>query len=172
MPSATRDKYIPVGSLRPSMAFDGRIWHWLAFAFMTCLSFLVSPLSLAESSKNFGDYTVHYIAVNSTFIDAKITEQYKIKRSKRGAFINIAVLRNNANGSTTPVTAKLSGGMRNLMQQSGKIVFQEIREGESIYYIGQFEFSSGAKLHLTVEVQPAGKGENRTIEWDTQLYTD
>lgn len=132
---------------------------------------LASVTALAES-KTIGSYTVHYIAVNSTFLTPKIAEQYHITRSKRGAFLNIAVLRNNSDGSTTPVTAVLRGGMSNLMQQSGQIAFKEIREGDSIYYIGQFEFSSAEVLRFKVEVQPEGKGETYPIEWTTQLYTD
>ncbi|HTR00124.1 MAG TPA: DUF4426 domain-containing protein [Candidatus Acidoferrum sp.] len=125
-----------------------------------------------ETSKTFGNYTVHYIAVNSTFIDADIAAKYHITRSKRGAFLNIAVLRNDSDGKTTPVTAKLSGGKSNLMQQSGQIAFQEIREGDAIYYIGQFDFSNAETLRFNVKVQPESKGETYSLEWTTQLYAD
>ena len=105
--------------------------------------------ALAES-QTFGEYTVHYIAVNSTFLTPGIAAQYHIVRSKRQAFLNIAVLRNNPGGSTTAVTAKLSGGRSNLMQQSSSIPFVEIREGDSIYYIGQFDFSNAELLRFKV----------------------
>lgn len=127
--------------------------------------------ALAES-KVIGDYTVHFIAVNSTFLNPKIAEQYDIKRSKRGAFVNVAVLRNNADGKTTPVTATLSGEKKNLMGQSAPIPFVEIREGDSIYYIGQFAFSNAETLHLSVQVQPEGKGQAYPVTWTTQLYSD
>jgi hypothetical protein len=146
---------------------------------MRLLSWLVLSLSLlglagsaAAESRDFGAYTVHYIAVNSTFLNPAIAAQYGIVRSARRAFLNIAVQRNEPDGSTTPVPAVLSGGKRNLMQQSSVIDFQEIREGTSIYYIGQFEFSNAETLRFAVDVQPEGSGAPLPLEWTTQLYAD
>jgi len=132
---------------------------------------LLAPTAQAES-QTFGDYTVHYIAVNSTFISPEIAAQYDIERNRRGAFLNIAVLKNNADGSTTPVTATVSGGKQNLLQQSGDITFQEVREGAAIYYLGQFSFSNAELLRFVVEVQPEQKGAAHRIEWTTTLYAD
>jgi hypothetical protein len=123
-------------------------------------------------SQRFGDYTVHYIAVNSTFIRPEIAQQYGIERNRRGAFLNIAVLKHAADGSTTPVTAAITGGRSNLMQQSSKIDFKEVREGEAIYYLGQFVFSNAELLRLSVEVQPEHSGDTHRIEWTTTLYAD
>lgn len=141
-----------------------------ALSLFSALLLALSSLASAES-KDFGEYTVHYIAVNSTFITPEIADQYKIVRSERRAFLNIAVLRNNTDGSTTPVAAKVSGGKQNLMQQTGDIDFEEIREGESIYYIGQFDFSNAETLRFAVDIQPDGDGAAHQIEWTTQLYS-
>ena len=121
-------------------------------------------------SQDFGDYTVHYIAVNSTFISPEIAAQYDIERNRRGAFLNISVLKNEADGSTTPVAATISGGKQNLMQQTGDISFKEVREGEAIYYIGQFAFSNAELLRFKVQVQPEHRGPAYNIEWTTTLY--
>lgn len=144
----------------------------LAFRFLILLGLCGASLATQAESQTFGDYTVHYIAVNSTFISPEIAAQYNIERNRRGAFLNIAVLKNNADGSTTPVTATVSGGKQNLLQQSGDIDFQEVREGEAIYYLGQFEFSNAELLRFTVEVQPEQQGPAHRIEWTTTLYAD
>lgn len=146
------------------------IWRSLL---LCCALASASVAALAEE-QTFGDsfrnYTVHYIAVNSTFLTPEIAEQYGIERAELRAFLNISVLRNEVNGSTTPVTAVLKGGKRNLMQQSADIAFTEIREGAAIYYIGQFEFSNAELLRFSIEVQPEGLGAVHEIEWETQLY--
>ncbi len=134
--------------------------------------FFLAAASANADSQTFGDYTVHYIAVNSTFINADIAAQYDIVRSKRSAFLNVSVLRNNADGSTTPVTATLAGGKTNLMQQTGTIDFKEVREGAAIYYIGQFDFSNAELLRFAIEVQPGQQGPTYDIEWTTTLYSD
>ncbi|MEI7950265.1 MAG: DUF4426 domain-containing protein [Gammaproteobacteria bacterium] len=138
---------------------------------LTLLLWLSASCALAES-KTFGGYTVHYIAVNSTFLTPEIAAQYHIVRSKRHAFLNIAVLRNNPGGSTTPVTARLSGGLSNLMQQSSTLAFHEIHEGDAIYYIGEFDFSNAETMRFKLDVQPEGRGDTHALEWTTQLYAD
>lgn len=91
-------------------------------------------------------------------------------RASRSAFLNISVLRNEPDGRTTPVTATLSGGRTNLMQQSSEIAFKEVREGSAIYYIGQFEFSNAELLRFRVEVLPEGSAPACRLEWTTTLY--
>jgi hypothetical protein len=135
----------------------------------TSVLLLLPALLLAESS-DFGKYTVHYQAVNSTFLTPKIAAQYGIERNERRAFLNIAVLHNNDDGSTTPVTAVLAGGKQNLLQQGSDIDFREIREGEAIYYIGEFDFSNAEILRFEVKVQPEGTGPSHTLQWSTRLY--
>jgi hypothetical protein len=137
---------------------------------IVCCALLLLPALLRAESSDFGDYTVHYQAVNSTFLTAKIASQYGIERNQRTAFLNIAVLHNNDDGSTTPVTAVLKGGKRNLLQQGSDIAFREIREGDAIYYIGEFDISDAEILRFAVEVQPEGKGPVHTLQWSTQLY--
>jgi hypothetical protein len=139
--------------------------RFLLFALLV----LNASTAFAEE-QTFGDYTVHYQAVNSTFLTPEIAEQYAIVRAERRAFLNIAVLRNEEDGSTTPVTATLNGIKHNLLQQSQNIEFKVVREGEAIYYIGQFDFSDREIVRFTLEVQPEGREPSHTIEWSTQLY--
>lgn len=132
---------------------------------------LLSSAAFAEE-QTFGDYTVYYQAVNSTFLTPEIAEQYGIVRSERRAFLNIAVVRNEDGGKTTPVTATLNGIKHNLLQQSQPIEFKVVREGDAIYYIGQFDFSNAEVLRFTLEVAPEGQEPSHPIEWSTQLYSN
>ena len=136
-----------------------------------CVLLWLGASGALAQSKNFGSYTVHYSAVNSTFLTPAIAAQYHIVRSSRHAFLTIAVLRNNG-GSGTPVTAKLAGSKTNLMQQTDPITFHENHEGDSISYIGEFDFSNAETVRFRIDVQPEGKGDNLPLEWTTQLYTD
>jgi hypothetical protein len=128
--------------------------------------------SAHAESQDFDNYTVHYIAVNTTFLSPDIAEEYNIVRSNRRAFLNIAVIRNNADGSTTPVSAAVIASKSNLLQQSDAIKFEEIHEGEAVYYIGQFDFSNAEVIRFSVSVQPEQQGPAHKIEWSTQLYSD
>lgn len=140
--------------------------------FVMAVFALFMAASANAESEDFGEYTIHYIAVSTKFLTPDIAEQYNIVRGDRRAFLNIAVIRNNADGSTTPVPAAVMGTRGNLLQQSSEIEFDEIREGEAVYYIGQFEFSNAETLRFNVTVQPEMKGAEHEIEWTTQLYSD
>ena len=132
---------------------------------------LLTVFVQAESD-TFGAYTVHYQAVNSTFLDADIAEQYGIVRSDRRAFLNISVIKAENEGSTLAVPAQISGGKRNLLGQTGSIEFREIREGSAIYYIGEFDYSNAERVRFSIEVQPEMTGEAVEIRWETQLYNN
>jgi hypothetical protein len=141
--------------------------------YLVLASALIFTASVAHAeSQDFDNYTIHYIAVGTTFLTPEIAQQYNIVRSNRRAFLNIAIIRNNADGSTTPVPATIMGSKSNLLQQTSDIEFAEIHEGDAIYYIGQFDFSNAEIIRFTVNVQPEMQGEVHVIEWSTQLYSD
>lgn len=127
-------------------------------------------IAVAEQSQSFGNYTVHYIAVNSTFLNPEIARQYGIVRANRRAFLNISILKNEADGGTTAVSANLSGQKKNLLQQSEDINFKEIREGDAIYYIGEFVFSNAEQLRFELEIQPEAQDSTYSLNWDIRLY--
>ena len=133
---------------------------------------LLLPATLHAESATIGDYTVYYQAVNSTFINADIAEQYGIVRSDRRAFLNISVSKSSAAGSMTAVTAAVSGGKRNLLGQVGDIEFREIREENAIYYIGEFEYSNAEIVRFTIHVQPEMTGQSHEIRWETRMYNE
>ena len=139
------------------------------FLLLTALS---SHLARAEQAQDFGQYSVHYITVNSNFIDADIAEQYGIVRGKRRAFVNISILKNTSDGRTTPVTANLSGTKKNLLQQIENIDFVQVQEGEAIYYLGQFDFSNAEKLSFDIDVQPEASGATYSLKWNNTLYNN
>ncbi len=127
---------------------------------------IFSTLVKAEQSQDFGDYTVHYIAVNSTFISPDIAQRYGIVRSARNAFLNISVIKNTG----AAVSATITGEKANFLSQNSSINFIEVKEGEAIYYIGQFEFSNAENLRFSIEVQPENNGPVYPLTWTTKLY--
>lgn len=136
------------------------------FLFVTLLS---SSFVKAEQSEVFGAYTVHYIAVNSTFLDPDIANEYNILRGDRRAFLNISILKN-SDGSAVPAT--ISGSKRNLLGQIQQLDFVKITEGDAIYYIGQFDFSNAEDVRFEVEVQPESKGRSYSLQWSGKFYNN
>jgi hypothetical protein len=107
--------------------------------------------------------------VYSNFLNPEIAERYGIVRSARNAFVNITVLKEDGSIGT-PVNARITGVKANFIGQSETLDFIEIQEGESFYYIGQFEFSNAENLRFTLSIQPENNGPTFELSWTAQMY--
>ncbi len=157
----------------PALPAPGKTYTWhLPRVLLVLLALLSGHLAQAEQSIEFGDYTVHFIAVNSTFLEPDIARQYGITRGERQAFLNISVLRKLDDDKTEAVRARLTGVKRTLLGQRDPIRFMEVHEGQAIYYIGPFEFSNAEQIHFDVDIQVEGEARSHTLSWDTRMYVN
>ena len=89
----------------------------LAIGFMLLASLALSMTARAEQKETLGDWDVHYIAFNSTFITPDIAKHYAIVRSKYNGVINISILDKQTQEAQSAV---LTGTARNLLGVSKK----------------------------------------------------
>lgn len=143
----------------------------LAAFLFSIFSLLASGLAQAENSQDFGDFVVHFNALNTNQLPPAVTKQYGIKRSKNRGMINIAVLAKTLGTTGKPVAAKVSASAKNLTGQSRDIKLREVREGTAIYYIGEFPVTNEETLRFTVEVTPEGSKDNYTVDFKQQFFT-
>jgi len=132
---------------------------WITSVFVVC-SFVVQ----AEQKKVFdgpgeSDYEVHYIAFNSTFLDADIAKQYGLVRSKALGVVNISVIRREPDGKTRAVRSVIEGRVSNEIQQQNMMGFQQVTEGPAIYYLAQIQFSEAKRLTFDLTLYPEGQSE-------------
>lgn len=126
---------------------------------------------LAEQVETYGDYKIHYSAFSSTVLKPEISSHYQLVRSRFQGVINIAVLK--AEGTTSKAhTAIVSGTTRNLLGQTQKVKFKEIREGDAIYYLGSFRFNNEETLKFEVNVQPDANKAPYTVKFQKKFYAD
>lgn len=103
-----------------------------------------------ESSQQFGDYTVHYTAFNSTFILPDIAKTYQLTRAKNQVLVNISV----HNKEGVAVEATLEGHTKNLMQQKKPLKFKAIKEANAIYSIASLRITTEEVRHFHVTITP------------------
>ena len=65
----------------------------------------LSDTSEAQQAQDFGDYVVHYTALNTNFIPPQVAKGYGIHRSPSRALLNITVLKKVMDNPGTPVKA-------------------------------------------------------------------
>ena len=130
---------------------------------------LQTPAS-AEQSETFGDFTVHYNAINTEMLDANVARAYKITRSKNRALLNISVLKNVMGTSVQPVKASVTATVTNLSAQMRKIKIRELEDAGAIYYIGEIPVSNEENLSFDVQVQPEGSDETYSLDFQQTIF--
>jgi len=127
--------------------------------------------SMAENTKVFGDYDVHYNVLNSTFISPEVAKAYGIVRGKNRALINIAVRRRLDKGVTTAKKAIVNGNSSDLIHTAA-LKFDEIVEQEAIYYIAELRFNNKELRTFTINIQPDPNIAPYTLKFSKTLYVD
>lgn len=135
------------------------------FGLLTML--LASPVTLAEQYETLGPWDVHYIVLNSTFLQPDIAKAYKIQRSKYNAFINISVLDSDSQKAQSVV---VSGTARNLLGNTKELKFREVQEQDAIYYLAQLAFRDLETYRFDIEVRHGNNVEN--LRFQQKLVKD
>ncbi len=134
---------------------------------MTLTALSLAGAARAEQMKPLGPYEAHYVVVQTTFLSAKIAEQYGIVRGRDRAFVNLSFL----DESSTPVPVSLAGTVTNLLSQIIDLEFREVREGPAIYYIAELKASDQETLRFQVDVTTPD-GETRELRFQHQIFWD
>ena len=137
------------------------------------LSALLSLAANAQQSQDFGEYTIHYNALNSSFITPEVAKVYGIRRSDSRALINISVLKNAEDQSTNAVHARVTASGRNLTGQTRSVEMREIVEADdAIYYLGELSVRNMETFDFTVEVLAEGQNKPFKLKFRQQFYTE
>jgi hypothetical protein len=131
------------------------------------LLFGASPFASAEQFKRLGAWDVHYIVIRTTFLKPEIAAKNAIVRGPDRALLNISVIGDDG----LPVVAELSGRLRNLLEQDTPLEFQEVREGEAVYYLAQFRHTDREILRFYIDIRPPD-GTTQRLEFQQQMYQD
>ncbi len=86
----------------------------------------ISANTQAQQSQDFGDYVVHYNALNTNFIPPQVAQAYGIKRSSSRALLNLTILKKVMDNPGTPVSAKVTVSGTNLTGQRREIEIREL----------------------------------------------
>lgn len=137
--------------------------------------FLLNPQDglQAQQASTFGDYEVHYSAVNSDFISVQVAQSYDIKRSPNRALLSIAILDRSKSELGLPVKGIVTAQAVNLIGNRFEIKMREIIEQqEAIYYIGEFSIHNLETFTITVNVTPVGQSVPFELKFQKQFYTE
>lgn len=127
-------------------------------------SWLVSSV-YAEQKKQIGQYEVHYIVLPTTFLQAKVADEYNLVRARDRSLINISVL----DANNIPVTVQITGSTRNLLEQRQKFDFIQVTEGEAVYYLAILRHADEEHHRLNFQFS-FPDGTSGELAWQQKLY--
>jgi hypothetical protein len=129
---------------------------------------LMLPLSaIAEQKKTLGNWDVHYIVLNTTFLEPQVAKAYDLVRSRNNALVNISVLDRRSKEAQSVV---MTGAASNLLGRKTSLEFRKIQEGDSIYYLSVLPFDDEELYRFDIQIV-AGKN-NQRLKFQQKLYKD
>jgi hypothetical protein len=152
---------------RIAMSPRNIIYSWLLGAL------LLFPLAgMAENSRDFEQYVVHFNALATDVLPPQVAREYRITRSQNRGMINITILKKVLGSPGQPVHAHVTATAQNLAGQHREIRMREIREGNAIYYIGEFRVANEETLKFNVRARPQGTPDHLEVQFSQDFYTN
>jgi len=138
-----------------------------ALGLLFALALLISSSAQAEQYKTLGDWDVHYIVINTSFLSPEIARAYNIQRSKYQGLINISVL-----DSTTKKAQSVSvmGSATNLLGTNKKLQFKEIKDGDAIYYLAVLSFSDLEQYRFDIDI--VAGNEKQKLKFKHKFFSE
>ncbi|MBX9408144.1 DUF4426 domain-containing protein [Pseudomonas baetica] len=133
--------------------------------FTACLSATAMAADAIKSERKevFGDVTVHYNTFNSTFLTPDIAKAAELIRSKNQGVINVSVIKDGK-----PLSASVTGTVKDLTSQSVPLNFKQVTEQGAIYYIAQYPVPQQETRTFEIKVQTGDKID--TINFNQELF--
>ena len=127
------------------------------------LSAVAADAIKGERKEVFGDVTVHYNTFNSTFLTPDIAKAAELIRSKNQGVINVSVIKDGK-----PLSANVTGTVKDLTSQSVPLNFRQVTEQGAIYYIAQFPVEQQETRTFTINVQTGG--DSNSFSFNQELF--
>lgn len=126
--------------------------------------------ALAEQSRTFGELTVHYNAMSSQQLSPRVARGYGLRRAQDRGVLMVAVRRADRSGVGPPVPARVTATATDHYLRLQRIPLREVREGQAVYYLGEYGVSTTTTLRFKVTVTPESTGRPLNLEFSQHLY--
>lgn len=133
---------------------------------MVLLSAIAFPAA-AEQFRSFDDVDVHYVVVNTLFLQPDVAARYGLVRGKDRAIVNLSVLQHDG----AALLGTVRGVTINLLGQRAPLEFKVTREGDAIYYIAELRFTDQDVLRFDLTIDVPDRAPMR-LEFQQQMYVE
>lgn len=119
----------------------------LACLFAAALA-VALPHGHAEQFIEIGDFSAHYMILDTLSLEPEIAERYGIVRARTSSILTLSILDEHGDS----VSARVSGAAINLLGNKRSLDFQAIQEGEAHYSIASIQHTEEEmRFELSIE---------------------
>lgn len=129
---------------------------------MLFTALLAVSMSALAGVEKLGNLEVNYNVITTDTLTPAIAKVYGIERSPRRGMLTVAVTEPQASGPSRHVETDVAASAVNLIDQVMTVKMRGIREGNAVYYIGDFRIAPPDTLRFTLKV---GAGKTHKIEF-------
>ena len=122
--------------------------------------------------RDFGAFQLHYNAVRSDEIAPEVAARYGVRRGSDRVLLNVALLREEPDGRTTPVDAEISVSARNLTGQTRQVTMRRVVEQPSIYFLGEVAISGNEIIIFDIGARPPGGSFAYEAQFKREFFAD
>ena len=133
-------------------------------AFMSMVLLFALPAA-ADQFKSFNGVNVHYIVVNTLFLEPDIAARYNVVRASDRAILNLSVI----DEKGVALQGEVTGTTINLLSQTAPLQFTEIKEGDAIYYIAPLRYTDQDVLRFKVTITVPGRAPME-LQFQQQVF--
>ena len=134
---------------------------------------LLSGSVTAQQAETFGNYVVHYNAINSDQIPAQVAQAYGIRRSSSRALVTITVVDMSGGETGEAIPADVTVSAVNLTGQRREVDMREVIESDdAIYYVGEMPIHNLENYNFSVTAKVEDVARPFELSFRQQFYTE
>ena len=86
--------------------------------------------------------------------------------------VNIAIMKENEDGTMSPMSGQVEGKVSNDIQQVRFLAFRRVQEGDAVYFIAEYQYSAGELMTFNVTARPTGEQRDLPVRFAHTLFSD
>lgn len=131
-----------------------------------------AAVPLDASSKDFGDYVVHFNALTTDQLTPDVAKQYGIVRSPNRAMLNVSIVRKEEGSIGQSVPGSVSASATNLTGQLKNLQIREVKSGGAVYYIGDVAVANQETLVFSIDVTPMNETSRFSVRFTRNFIAE
>jgi hypothetical protein len=126
----------------------------------------------ADNSTSIPGYVIHHNAFTTDALTPDVARRLNLQRSTNRGMLNVSIIKVIPGTIGKSVSGEVTATATNLTGQLRTIPMREVKDGDAVYYLGDFRVTDGETLNFEISVKPSGEEEMYSAKLSQQFYTD